>query len=58
MPYERHVFRQLAPNQEETADKFMVRVCSIKARKSIGKFPLSDLCLGFDSTKLIGNKYF
>ena len=43
---------------------FSFRVCSIKARKSIGKFPLSDLCLGFDSnyknltTKLIGNKYF
>ena len=27
---------------------FTFRVCSIKARKSIGTFPLSDLCLGFD----------
>ena len=26
MPYERHVFRQLAPTQGETADKFMVRL--------------------------------
>ena len=25
VPYERNVFRQLAPNQEETADKFVVR---------------------------------
>ena len=25
VPYERHVFRQLAPTQGETADKFMVR---------------------------------
>ena len=26
VPYERHVFRQLAPTQGETADKFMVRL--------------------------------
>ena len=24
IPYERHVFRQLAPKEEETADQFMV----------------------------------
>ena len=26
VPFERHVFRQLSPAQEETADKFMVRL--------------------------------
>ena len=26
IPYERHVFRQLAPKEEETADQFMVRL--------------------------------
>ena len=26
VPFERHVFRQLAPTQWETADKFMVRL--------------------------------
>ena len=27
VPYERHVFRQLTPTKEETADKFMVHLC-------------------------------